>query len=89
MDSERISGQLTLISLYAWITASALVVLAAWTVGSALAEATARDGAVGRSTGYAVAEHHQFVTSITSDPTQDYLVLPGEPLPPAAPGADR
>jgi len=42
----------------------------------------------GRHVGPAVVE--QYDTSwVTSDPTADYLIDVGEPLPPAAPGADQ
>lgn len=46
----------------------------------------ARHRPVGGPVGYAVVEQS---TPITSDPTADYWIDPGEPLPPAAPGADR
>lgn len=76
----RISNGVTFIALWVYVCALALAILVTMAFIAKWTETNERNGSVGRSVGYAVGEHHQLMTHITSDPTENYLI-PATPEP--------
>jgi len=71
-----------------WFTWVLLLMAFAGITALGITAGAGGSGDTGRHVGPAVVE--QYDTSwVTSDPTADYLIDVGEPLPPAAPGADQ